>query len=297
VDGLIGVAATIIGVAMVALAGRDAFDALFHPEGRATFARLIARAVWRAFRRAGPGHPLFVLGGPVALVAVIATWAGLLIVGWALIFWPHMPDGFQFQPGVESAGSDLVHALNVSLVTLTTLGFGDITPKAEALRLIVPLEALIGFGLLTASISWLLLIYPVLARRRSLAYEIWLLHAAESDTGLAADRLEPAAAERIYADLTSRLVAVERDLVNFPITYYFEEGDARFSLPAVAPYVLELARRGTSDGTPDRLRLRADLLLRAVCDLGRTAAKLFHGDAEGRPDDMLRAYARDHLRA
>jgi hypothetical protein len=91
----------------------------------------------------------------VAFVTVIATWAGLLVLGWALIFWPHMPGSFRFDPNVEAAGSDLVHALNVSLVTLTTLGFGDITPKAEALRLILPLEALLGFGLLSASISWL----------------------------------------------------------------------------------------------------------------------------------------------
>src|SRR5438093_515153 len=106
---------TVAGVGMIALAVRDAFDALFHPEGRATFARLIARGVWRTMRRAGPGHWIFVLGGPVALIAVIATWAVLLIVGWALVFWPHMPDGFHFQPGVQIAGSNLVHALNVSL--------------------------------------------------------------------------------------------------------------------------------------------------------------------------------------
>ena len=217
---------TAAGVAMIGLAGRDAFDALFHPEGDATVARVIARGVWRLFRRTGPRHQLFPLGGPVALVAVIGVWAVLLIVGWALVFWPHMPSGFRFDPRVDAAGSDFVHSLNISLVTLTTLGFGDITPTAAALRLILPLEALLGFGLLTSSISWLLLIYPVLSRRRSLAYEIWLLRTAEEETDLAVDRLEPEA-EQVYAELTSRLVAVERDLVNFPISYYFAEGASR----------------------------------------------------------------------
>ncbi len=286
---------TAAGLAMIVLAGRDAFDALFHPEGRATFARLIARAEWRLFRIGGPRHPLFVLAGPTVLVTVIATWAALLILGWALVFWPQMPGGFRFQPGVEAAGSNFVHALNVSLVTLTTLGFGDITPKAELLRVVVPLEALVGFGLLTLSISWLLLTYPVLARRRSLAYEIWLLRVAETDTGVSLDHLEPAAAERVYAELTSRLVAVERDLVNFPTSYYFAEADPRFSLPAVAPYLLMLGRRGNEDGKPARIRLRADLLLRAVHDFARTTAG-FHRRDVGTPDEMLRAYAQDHLR-
>ncbi|TMM03669.1 MAG: two pore domain potassium channel family protein [Actinobacteria bacterium] len=286
---------TAAGVAMIGLAGRDAFDALFHPEGDATVARVIARGVWRLFRRTGPRHQLFPLGGPVALVAVIGVWAVLLIVGWALVFWPHMPSGFRFDPRVDAAGSDFVHSLNISLVTLTTLGFGDITPTAAALRLILPLEALLGFGLLTSSISWLLLIYPVLSRRRSLAYEIWLLRTAEEETDLAVDRLEPEAAEQVYAGLTSRLVAVERDLVNFPISYYFAEGDARFSLPAAAPYLLELGRRGRAEDRPDRVRLRAHLLLKAVDDLGRTTAG-FHGGRGDDSEELLRAYARDHLR-
>jgi hypothetical protein len=279
---------TAVGAAMIALAIRDAFDALFHPEGRATIGRTISRAIWRVLRRPGPGHPLFPLAGPLALISVIATWSLLLIVGWALVYLPHMPEQFSFQ-GARPSGSDLTHSLNVSLVTLTTLGFGDITPRAEALRLILPFEALVGFGLLTASISWLLLIYPVLARRRSLAYEIALLRGAE--TG----ELDPAAAEGLYAELTSRLVAVERDLVNFPISYYFAEEDARFSLPAVAPYLLDLARRGAAEGQPDHVRLRASLLMQALEDLSVTAAD-FHGHPEGDAEERLRAYARDHLR-
>jgi hypothetical protein len=49
-----------------------------------------------------------------------------------------MPNGFRFDTGVKAAGP-FVNALNVSLVTLTTLGFGDITTTSYALRLILPL--------------------------------------------------------------------------------------------------------------------------------------------------------------
>jgi hypothetical protein len=278
------------------LAGRDVFDALFHPEGRGSLARLITRSVWGAFRAVAPGTRAFPLAGPVARVAVIATWAALLVLGWALVYVPHMPEGFRFDSGAASAGGDFVHALYVSLVTLTTLGFGDVTPQADGLRVVLPLEALLGFGLLSASISWLLLIYPVLSRRRSLAYEIWLLREAEPDTRLSLDDLEPEATERVLSELTSRLVGVERDLVNFPISYYFAESDPRFSLPAVAPYLVELGRRGIAEGRPDRVRLRADMLLKVVDDLAKTTAARFHGQRAGTTDELLRAYARDHLR-
>jgi hypothetical protein len=183
------------------------------------------------------------------------------VLGWALIFWPHMPGGFRVDAGVEAAGSDFVHALNVSLVTLTTVGFGDITPTSAALRLILPLEALLGFGLLSASISWLVSIYPALSRRRSLAYEISLLRAADAEDDLSLVALPPDAAERLLAELTSRLVAVERDLVHFPISYYFSAGDPRFSLPVAAPYLLELARRGIDETQPMIVRFRARLLM------------------------------------
>ena len=286
---------TAAGVGLIGLVGRDAFDALFHAEGRGMFSRQIMRAVWRVFRRAGRGHKRLSLAGPVAFVTVIATWAGLLVLGWALVFWPHMTGGFRFDVGVEAAGSDFVHALNVSLVTLTTLGFGDITPTSAALRLILPLEALLGFGLLSASISWLVSIYPALSRRRSLAYEISLLRVAEAEDNLSLDALTPDAAERLLAELTSRLVAVERDLVHFPISYYFSAEDPRFSLPVAAPYLLEVARRGMDEAQPMIVRFRARLLMQAIDDLARTTATRFHGSGATTPEELLRGYARDHL--
>ena len=287
---------TVAGLGLIGLVGRDAFDALFHAEGRGVLSRQITRAVWQVFRHVGTRHERLSLAGPMAFVTVIATWAALLVLGWALVFWPHMPGSFRFDPGVEAAGgSDFVHALNVSLVTLTTLGFGDITPTSDALRLILPLEALLGFGLLSASISWLVSIYPALSRRRSLAYEISLLRAAEAEDNLPLDALRPDAAARILAELTSRLVAVERDLVHFPISYYFSAADPRFSLPVAAPYLLEIARRGMSEAQPMIVRFRARLLMKAIDDLAKTTATRFHGSGATTPEELLREYARDHL--
>jgi hypothetical protein len=255
------------------------------------------RVVWRACRAASRvSSRIFPLAGPMALIAVIGTWAGLLIVGWALIFWPQIDNGFRFESGAGDTGSDFVEALHVSLASLTTVGSGDVSPDDAWLRIATPLEALLGFGLLSASISWLLLIYPVLVRRRSLAYEIAIMRKAEEDTGVEADDLEPPAAEDLYAELTSRLIAVERDLVNFPISYYFAERDERFSLPTIAGYLLELAERGASDDAPDRVRLRAAMLLEALGDLATTTSTHLRGSFDS-TKDALAAYANDHLRA
>jgi hypothetical protein len=186
-----------------------------------------------------------------------------------------------------------VEALHFSLVTMSTLGFGDIVPTAGWLRIVSPVEALLGFGLLSASISWLLTVYPVLLRRRSLAYELHLLRDASAE----GTSLEPEARERLYTELTSRLVTVERDFVAFPIAYYFPERDSRFALAASMPYLLELAERSDRDDVPASLRLRATLLREAIDDFARTTAARFHGHASESTSELLEAYARDHYRS
>jgi hypothetical protein len=289
------VAVSALGVGLIALAGRDVFDALFHPEGKGTLGRLIMRSVWAAFRQFAHARPgAFALAGPTALLIVIGSWAALLILGWALIFWPHIQSDFHSAVAVHPG--TFVESLHISLVTITTVGFSDVIPHAGWLRVVAPLEALLGFGLLSASISWLLLIYPALSRRRSLAYEISLLLEAERRTGVALERLESAAVERIYAELTSRLVAVERDLVSFPISYYFTELDERFALAALAPRLYELAERGASSDMPESTRLRAWMLLEALRDFSATTAERFHRRPGANTAEALAAYADDHMR-
>src|SRR5918995_5385469 len=129
--------ATVLGGILILVAGRDVFDTLFHAEGRATLGRSVMRVVWQLARRTIGHRPrAFSLAGLTALVTVLAVWALLLVAGWALVYWPHVPDGFRLP--ADKQGGGLVDAVHVSLVTLTTLGFGDISPTADWLRLLAP---------------------------------------------------------------------------------------------------------------------------------------------------------------
>ncbi|MFM9372175.1 ion channel [Streptomyces sp. Da 82-17] len=102
--------------------------------------------------------------GPLGMVTVVALWALTVAVGWALVYWPHMPQRFSYAAGLEpTEHASPVDALYVSLVTL---GLGDIAPAAGWLRVLAPMEALVGFVLLSATVAWVLGIYPALARRR-----------------------------------------------------------------------------------------------------------------------------------
>lgn len=288
---------TLLGAAIVFAALRDVFQQLFRPGGSGSLSRALMRGVWNLFRRLAARNPtLLVLAGPSVLLTAIAVWVALVVIGWALIFWPHLPGGFRYATGLEPSGEgSFIDAVYLSLVTLTTLGYGDITPTSAILRFLAPLEALVGFGLLTAAISWVLSVYPVISRRRGLAREVALIREAESETGIAATRMDAQAVERTLETLTTRLISISGDLLQFPVTYYFYDGDEGSSLSAHMPSLLRLAEEGRSTSCPPAVRLRAAMLRGAIDDFSDTVASRFVRVPSTSTDKILEAYARDHL--
>ena len=115
-------------------------------------------------------------------------------------------------------------------VTLATSAFGDIAPQVLWLRLVTPIESLIGFALLTAAVSWVLQVYPALGRRRALAVRLGILR-----DSAAADNLAGAdgATALLLHDLSAELARVRVDLAQYGETFYFHDGDDRSSLPRV----------------------------------------------------------------
>ena len=289
---------SLLGAALVLVAVRDVFDTLFHPSGRGVLSQVITGAVWRGFRRvATRRRAALELAGPVALLVVIASWGMLLAVGWALIFWPHLPGAFLFSPGLSpSAQGSFVDALYLSLVTLATLGYGDITPASGWLRVLAPLEALFGFALLTASLTWVISVYSTLSQMRSLAHEVTLVREAHSETGIDLGQVEASAAERTLSDLAAQLVAVESQLAQFPVAYYFHSSDERMELSAAVPDLLHLAETGGVSHSPG-VRVSARMLRGAIDDFSAVLGSRFLGLPAAKTEKILAAFARDNLRA
>lgn len=285
---------TAAGTALIALVAHDVFTVLFRPGAESRLSDAIARGVWTLLRRGGGDRRgALALAGPIAVAVVIGFWAITLVLGWALIYVPHYPQEYVLAEGT-AAHSPLVGALHVSLTTMTTLGSANVVAKPGWLQVVSPGEAMIGFGLLSAAVAWLLQIFPVLSRRRALAYEIHLLADTERRLGVQLPQLETSVASQLYAELTSRLVGVERDLAKFPITFYFAETDRRFALAAAMPLLTEIARRGTAGDLPESVRLRAEMLHEATADLAGTVVERFVLHRRHDVSDAIAAFARDH---
>jgi Ion channel len=97
-----------------------------------------------------------VLSAGIATYLLLAlTWAVLyLIVGFL------EPQAFSLPAPISTGkGFDGFNALYFSLVTLTTMGYGDITPAAPVTRMLAALEAVVGVLYLAVLIARLVTLY------------------------------------------------------------------------------------------------------------------------------------------
>lgn len=133
-----GTALTIAGISIILVGLWDMFHQLMHPRGSGRLSGLVFSAVWRLSRASG--HRLGVAVGPGTMVAVVVLWVLIQGIGWALIYQPHIPAGFLYSDGVDPGSyARFAEALYISLVSLATLGFGDVVAVDPWLRLVTPL--------------------------------------------------------------------------------------------------------------------------------------------------------------
>lgn len=282
---------TTVGVLLVLVALRDIYHTLLRPQGAGTISHLVFAATWRLGRAWNRTGRQTEAAGPIGLLAVIGTWTLLVVAGWLLVYLPRMPEGFHFGSSLDpAASSDVVASLYLSLVAVTTLGFGDITPADPLLRIGAPIQALIGFILLTAGISWVLQIYPALGRRRVFAQ--WLATMRSTEGVDVVRSGEPCVANRLLSQAADFASQAEQDIVQYPETYYFREGRRDLSLAAQLGHALALVEAGTGAGSKE-VRHAAAVLRATVESLARTIDSTFL--QTGAPvERVLEAFAEDH---
>ncbi|MFI7495405.1 potassium channel family protein [Kocuria sp. M4R2S49] len=282
---------TLLGITIVLVGLWDIYHSLLHPSGTGAVGGRVQSAVWWLSRRTG--HRFGSAVGPGSMVTVVLLWVLLQGTGWALVYLPHVPGGFTYSPGVDPANyPDFVDALYISLVTLATLGFGDVVATDPWVRMASPLEALTGFALLTAALTWFTQIYPPLSRRRSLALELKSLAEVGYADGIAEE--DPVTATRVLDGLAAEVAKARIDFTQHGETYYFQEEDPDLSLARYLPYALELRDRAAASSVP-RVRTSARRLGLALEQLGKKLREDFLASGET-PEEVFAAYAEDHGR-
>lgn len=286
---MLDVALTVAGVVLIAIGLRDMFHTLLHPSGRGDLSRWVLRGMWKTSKMLG--HRLGSGVGPAAMVTVIVLWVVLQAVGWALIYYPHIPGGFTYSSGIDPAAyPDAVEAVYVSLLTLGTLGYGDMVATDPWVRLAAPLEALTGFALITAALTWFTQVHPPLLRRRSLALDLKGL--ADVAYAESISELDVEAVTRVLDALTSEAGKIRVDFTQHTEGFYFLEPDQDLALSCQLPYALRL-RDAALEVTDPGVRLSAQRLAGTLQQLGDKLDEDFLHTG-GSVEEIFAAYAAAH---
>ncbi|HSU31278.1 MAG TPA: potassium channel family protein [Bryobacteraceae bacterium] len=282
---------TIAGILAVCGTLREIFRDLFQPSGSGALSSLLGRALFGLGKRI---RWLLPIAGPLTVVTGIAAWTALITIGFGLIYWPHFPQDFQ-QPAPQplSWSGRVCSVLYFSLVSLTTLASDGLSPRGAWLQICTAVESLIGIGLVTASVTWIVLIYPALGRMRTIARWASILDRAREKPGrnhsLPLD-------EDLLRDFAHRIVRARIDFIHFPLIYYFHADTEGSSLAHALRGLLEMAREASAEGREEKVRFAAVTLEIALADLAEVLTAKFLPKADPKkPRQVFDAVADDHL--
>lgn len=169
-------AAFVFGVTFLTAVGLDAFQTIIlprRPSGRLRITRFFFIATWgpwsaiaKRVKDKNFREEVYGIYGPLSLILLLALWAFLLVVGFALLFFAI---GSPFQDMTRAAASDFVQHLRsdlyVSGTTLFTLGLGDVLPHSVAARGLIICEAGVGLGFVALVIGYLPVLYQAFSKR------------------------------------------------------------------------------------------------------------------------------------
>jgi hypothetical protein len=288
----------LLGTVMIAAALHDIFHTLFHPSGRGAISERISFRIWRLWRRIfGPRHSWLSLAGPLSFIAIVGAWATLIVIGFAFIYHPFLASRFVMAQGLDiRTHHSFFDSINVSLGSLITVG-GDFNTGSRWLRFAMGLEAVMGFVLLTSSLSWVLSIYPVLEYRRSAAHRLSLLHHAHKIERLGISSIPERQTEELVIALIADMTKIRNDLAQFPITYYFHEDEAQSAFPGALPLMGDIASRAIRPESTEPVRVAGLVLQGAIHDfLCLVGAWYLRIPTERDDSRLLEAFAKDHFR-
>lgn len=238
-----------LGAALVLLALADVFLTVLHPRADAgVIPPRLNRTVWAAFCAGSALCPrrretLLTYAGPVLLAATVVLWVVLLMLGFALIYWPALGHGIVAAAGATPDG--FVTALYFSGTCLTTLGFGDLAPNSAPYRLLTVVEAGLGFSVVTLALTYFLSIYSALIRRNAFALELDFASGGHGDAAEMLLRLSGGdglgSTKQEFAMMGRELLHLLQAHHSFPAIHFFRHQGVAHATARVALLTLDAA--------------------------------------------------------
>ncbi len=218
------------GVLLILVGFLDVFFTVLHYDGFGFLSSRLYERLFGAVRLATRPLPRrhramgLSMAAPLMVPATITVWMFLVSLGYALIYLFGMRGG-DFSLSVGRLEPSFMESLYFSGITISTLGLGDVTPTSGIYQALAVSEALIGFGILTLSITYVLGVYNVLQHLGVVSAGLY--HQAQ-DTSDPWSILTPHFPGGQHRGLETHLMSLHRGLVEiyegirqYPIVYYY----------------------------------------------------------------------------
>src|SRR5882724_4892567 len=281
---LISPAAFLIGVAILIIVVWDAFEVIILPRRvtrRFRLSRLFYKSLWTLWRfcaRLVPARKVresaFSVFGPISLLILVSVWALGLVLGFGL-----MQYGAGSAVNVSGSQPGVLTDFYLSGTTFFTLGLGDVIPRSAMARVLVVVEAGLGFGFLAAVIGYLPFIYGSFSKRE---VNISLLDSRAGTPPTAGELLRRHSYEHGQEALHELLQAWElwcaelmESHLSYPVLAYFRSQHDNQSWIAALTAILDtcaLIKTGVEDACERQAELTFAIARHAVVDLSQVFA-------------------------
>lgn len=199
------------------------------------------------------------------MVLSVGAWIGILLLGSALVVWPLLGSDLVSSNG--STPTNFSVALYYAGYSLTTLGVGDLVPVSDRLRLFTVTLALIGFSVVTLTLTYFLSVYSALVRRNVVSQT---LHHMSGGSGRSGDLVAGLGHGGNFDEARSQIATVATGVLDivesnesYPVLQYFRMNHTRYAVARVAFLTLDTASLLRSAISP----AYADLVQSAVVRL------------------------------
>lgn len=164
----------VAGLLLVALAVRDVWASVLHPDAEGVFAKGIRRGTWRLATACGALLPtwrrhLLALAGPAIIALTFTAWILLVILGLTFVVYP-MRDEYVTVP--ETGDLTFLDTLYYVGGTVTVLGYGDIFPVTGTGQMLALVASALGFTMFTGMASYLIEVVTGMTTRNRFALAI-----------------------------------------------------------------------------------------------------------------------------
>ncbi len=219
----------VAGVFLNAFVLLDVFLTVLDTNGRSLFSNRVYRGLWWGFRQLArlvppkAHHDMLSLAAPLMIPVMIGVWTMGLVVGFALIYFGGLEPDDYFTGG--NSQPDLANALRISFVTLSTIGFVEISPSNMAYSVTVALEAILGSIVITLTVTYYLSVQGILsAFSRAGTLLIHRLDVAGEDSPpqlVSSKGHDEGAIKAHLQEMQDLVVDLHEGLHRYPIVYFF----------------------------------------------------------------------------